>query len=538
MKTLNDYINAYSNVAKKLGYTGESINILVQLLANASYISEVENITYTREASLDKAMLRNSKIQHCMDNMYSVYRGHCPRVVFKVNFLRPVTFKPFDEIVKSSNFSVYFLGEYIKTVNTQIYPEGSEGDVDEVEMEDPPLYTWTYREGALTLSNANLGEKFIVGFISPSKHTINLTTNSYQNYYIESSEGDISNDVCVKISETLEAPKVTRNFSEHILNPRENVFDLTTTDYGSRIYFADYILDRDTDYFADSEEEMYTTPQLRWDSEDNDGIITNTPISTTFFTYSTLDSYNVSELQRLTVKGGDLIPFDTEMEANFLYGKYGYPENGVIFIKETPRDTLSTIHYKANRSRYLNTILRSNSDIGYILEETFPEKVKSGSTYYKFYSQGEINFLDIFYIPNSEELSPYDMDYFKTKRLAYYVVNSDKDTISIKKGAQWTVNFEITLDLFRNLSEDYPELITKPMIQDKYEKKFNIKFDEDTIEEIKSNISKISNVKKISDFSLTYYDEYGNLITDIEDVDIPESVYYKINVTITTIVRS
>lgn len=96
MKTLNDYINAYSDVAGRLGYTGESIKILIQLLANASYISEVENIVYAREASLDKAMLMNSKIQHCMNNMYSVYRGHCPRVVLSVNFLRPVTFMPFD----------------------------------------------------------------------------------------------------------------------------------------------------------------------------------------------------------------------------------------------------------------------------------------------------------------------------------------------------------------------------------------------------------------------------------------------------------
>ena len=107
MRNLQDYINKYYTIAQNLGYTGDSIEVLVQLLANASYISEVENVAYLQESSLEKSSLINSKIQHCMDNMYSVFRGLCPRVVMKIRPTSYLTLKPFDLIQQSSSFSVY-----------------------------------------------------------------------------------------------------------------------------------------------------------------------------------------------------------------------------------------------------------------------------------------------------------------------------------------------------------------------------------------------------------------------------------------------
>jgi hypothetical protein len=84
MRNLQDYINKYNEIVNNLGYAGQGVDVLVQLLANASYIGEVENASYMQEASLEKASLVNSKIQHCMDMMYSVYRGQCPRVLLKI----------------------------------------------------------------------------------------------------------------------------------------------------------------------------------------------------------------------------------------------------------------------------------------------------------------------------------------------------------------------------------------------------------------------------------------------------------------------
>ena len=72
MRSLQDYRDMYADIASRNNITGDSVELLVQLLANASYISEVENISYVQEASLEKSVLVNSKIQHCMDIMYSV----------------------------------------------------------------------------------------------------------------------------------------------------------------------------------------------------------------------------------------------------------------------------------------------------------------------------------------------------------------------------------------------------------------------------------------------------------------------------------
>ena len=112
MKTLQQYIKQFTKIARELGYTGESIDVLVRLAANAVYIDEVENMVYTREASIDKAMLMNSKIQHCMDNMYSVFRGRCPRVILKFKPTKYFSFNVYDKIITSNSFSVYYLGYY------------------------------------------------------------------------------------------------------------------------------------------------------------------------------------------------------------------------------------------------------------------------------------------------------------------------------------------------------------------------------------------------------------------------------------------
>jgi len=507
MKTLSDYINDYKSVADRLGYTGESVNLLVQLLANASYISEVENIAYTREASLDKAILMNSKIQHCMNDMYSVYRGHCPRVVFSVKFARPVTFMLYDEILKSSSFSVYYIGYYQKIIR-------DDGNID-----------WIYNgDEDLILGSGSEETRYIVGFISPSRSQVSTTANIYNNYYIESSSTNLSNDVYVGINEggIISHPKVSRIFSDHILYPKDAVFDLTTTDYGSRVYIADYI--------SNLNDIKQWQPEL-------DNTQTNTPITAYFYEYSKIEEYNTAELQRLQLKGGEIVPFDEEKDSNFLYGKIGYPERGLAFIKETERDVLSTVHYKANRSRYLHTILRSNSDVGYMLEQAFPEKVKSGGTFFKFTSVGDLNTLSIYYIPiNGNALDDSDIQKFKDTRVAYYAV--EEDQLEVIKGVEWTAKFEITIELYKNLAEDYTDAIGKKILKDQYENKFNVVFNDDLIGEIKTAIGKLPNIKNITNFQVTFIDSIGNFIESFDEIEIPESVYYKVESNINLVIRT
>jgi hypothetical protein len=511
MKTLNDYIKEYSDIAKRLGYQGESINLLTQFLANASYISEVENIAYARESSIDKALLMNSKIQHCMNDMYSVYRGHCPRVVMSVKFLRPVSFMPYDEIIKSGKFSVYYIGHYTKSEK----PDPETGE-----------YVWTYETGHFMNTKLNTVH-YIVGFLSPAKWSVKNVTNFYDNYYIESpaEATNLSNDVYVSIDQggTIDHPVASRVFADHINDPKKNVFDLTTTDYGSRIYFIDYIL---------NEIELSST----WESSTgnpNDGP-SNINASVMFYEYSSIDSYNLSELQKLQLKGADLVPYVTEEDKTFLYGKLGYPERGLVFIPETSRDMLTTIHYKANRSRHLSTIFRSNSDIGHILEELYPEKVRSGKTYFEFESYGDVNRLMIYYIPVGESLTASEKEEFKEKRAAYYIV--DKDYISIIEGIKWKAKFNISLELYKNTGDNYYNTIKEKL--ENYENKFNIVFSDELINEIKSELAKIPNVKNILEFNLSFEDAVGNIINSISEAEFPKTVYYEIESTVSTIVKS
>ena len=514
MKTLNDYISEYSDIAKRLGYQGESINLLTQFLANASYISEVENIAYAREASIDKALLMNSKIQHCMNDMYSVYRGHCPRIILSVRFLRPVSFVLYDEIIKSSRFSIYYIGYYTKS-----------------ELPDPETgeYKWTYNMGNLMHNNLE-STCYIVGFLSPQKWTSANTTNLYDSYYIESPSDakNLSNDVCVSIDQggTIDHPIASRVFSDHIKDPKKNVFDLTTTDYGSRIYFIDYILNE--------LEQGSTWPENTGST--NDGA-SNVSISVNFYEYSQLDDYNLSEVQKLQLKGGELIPYNTSQDSVFLYGKQGWPERGLIFIPETPRDMLTTIHYKANRSRHLSTILRSNSDVGHILEELYPDKVQSGRTYFEFEMHGDANRLMIYYIPIGNGLSSEEIEEFKTKRTAYYVIDKeDTDGISVISGIKWIAKFNISLELYKNTSENYYTIVKEKL--ENYENKFGIVFSDELINEIKADLAKIPNVKNILEFNLSFEDSVGNIINSVDEVEFPKSVYYEVKSTISTVVRS
>ena len=84
--------------------------MIVQLLSYASYIEENENIIYAQESSIEKATLINSKIQLCMNEMYSVFRGSCPRVIFRFSPTKYFDLKPFDELVAGNGFKVYYLG--------------------------------------------------------------------------------------------------------------------------------------------------------------------------------------------------------------------------------------------------------------------------------------------------------------------------------------------------------------------------------------------------------------------------------------------
>lgn len=493
MRSLQDYIDIYSNIAKNLNLQGDSVEVLTQMLANASFISEVENISYVQEASLEKATLINSKIQHCVNNMYSVFRGSCPRVIINFRPTRYFNFNVYDEIVSSNNFKIYYLGYYGNNGSSILSSTGTKA----VSSVDGFIYSPVTIPPAVSEDDTYM----IIGLLA--KETVDKTWSLDQSntYYVNCLDENLSSDLWVKVNGSYF--DITREFSSHILNGQ--IYDLTLPSFGSRLYVADIF--RNT--FNREEEE---TPA-------------NTKIEALYYKFSELSSYNESELKKISIKGGELINFDSD----WLSSNEGYEElsKGICCLNEIPRDDITTIHYKANRDRYVNSILRSNSDIGVVLEEMYPEKIRNGGTSYKFISS--TNAVNIFYVPYSDQsiLTESEIQEFTSTRAAYYVT----DTITVQKGEKYIAVFNVDLEIYQNTSVDSEV----KSILDQYGYKFNINLEE-SLEEIKTLLSKISNVKQIIGIDIIYTSEDGSQV-DSSNIDITES-YFQINYVINSIMQS
>ena len=496
MRTLQDYIDKYNEVADNLGYTGESVELLVQLLANASYIGEVENITYMQEASLEKSASINSKIQHCMDSMYSVFRGQCPRLVMKIKPTRYISLNPYDQIIQGFKFGVYYLGYY------QITGDSDKSGTDSKDGDGKFIY------GSATFAPSLADETYIIiCLIAPEVKTIDKTINSSNTYYVDCTEENLSNDVFVKINGDVAG--VTRTFAEHVLEPNKYLFDLTIPSFGSRLYVANY--------FGE-------TPLSR---QDEIGITPNTRVEASYYVYSHLSDYNQVDLTRLVLQGCELLDFE---ESWLTKMKYTQLSRGLCFIEEVDRNDINTIHYKANRDRFVNSILRSNSDIGTVLEETFPDIVKQDGTVAEFAlasSNSSSYNLTIYYIPQDQNilLTAEQIESFRKEKVAYYVVND----INIQKGTLYNARINIEVEMYQ--SQDISTEIEDILMT--YGEKFGVVFDTDTKSEITSLISKISNIKRIVEFDIEYYDENRSPIK--EDQINTKSAYFSISPTITLI---
>ncbi len=529
MRTIQDYRNIYREIADNLNITGDSVELLVQLLANASYIDEVENINYALEGSLEKCSLINSKIQHCEDNMYSVFRGRCPRVLLRFKPTKYFNFNPFDCIISSNNFSVYYLGYYGVSNSEQ---QNSSTDILPVEN------GFVYAPCTITPVTSNDTETttIIIGLIAPSIVEKTWTTTARNTYYVNCLDKDLSNDmyVYIKSGENEEDSRdylsVTRTFSEHIL--QHKVFDLTTTDFSSRLYIADVLRSMDDSNIT---------------ADDENTTDSNITLSAVYFKYSFLNSYNTNELKKININGAKMVTFNDENleDGEFLTSRgsdYTELSPGVVLIKEVPRDNVNTVHYKANRDRFVSTILRTNSDVGTILEESYPEKVMSGGTNFVFMSGSDGGAVYLYYVPNNimNLLTGAEISNFVNNKRAYYVT----ETINVEAGLQYTAILNIDLELYQpqNVENDIKSIL------ETFEKKFNIDL-EDSLDNIRTLISKISNVKQVRELEASYMLN-GTFIDDIdvmyeyedenniETRKIKPNIYFKIEYNINSIIQN
>ena len=519
MRSLQDYRDIYKEIAQNNNITGDSVEILIQLLANASYINEVENISYVQEASLERSTLINSKIQHSMDNMYSVFRGRCPRVILKFKPTKYFSFNVYDKIITSNSFGVYYLGYYD--------PEAQENSDDpdrEIEYQPgtanlPVESGFVYGPCTIHPALSDDDTTTIICLLAEEAISREWNTNKNNTYYVETTEENLSNDVWVKIGSTSDDRDyydITRIFSDHIL--KHQVFDLTTTSFGSRLYIADIL--KTEELFEDE------------DSGNNNDYIS---IQAMYYKLSYIDEYNQSELKKINLRGAEMVPLDQ----NFLTAR-GYKEiaDGVVVISEINRDGVNTIHYKSNRDRFVSSIIRSNSDVGAVLEETYPDKVMPYGTNFIFTAgdgSDSGSCVDLYYVPKdiTNVLTNTEIDDFVYNKKAYYIT----DEINVSAGRQYTAFFNIDLELYKPYTVD--DEVSD--ILETYEKRFNIDL-EGSKEEIKTLISKISNVKQVKELTISYIDPEGNVVEDISELynddEIKPDIYFKKEYTINSIIQS
>lgn len=608
MNTVQDYVDRYTTIGKNLGLSGESLRALSQMLGYASYISEVEHVSYTAESSLERSSLMNSKIQHCVDNMYSVFRGLCPRVILKIKPTKYLTLNPYDPIIESQNFRVHYLAYYKVTdqegnivrggaseQGTEDKDQGTDeelgndviniipssqvvdiscGSPDAVVEDNSKKYAFTnealrhatideltldYRfTGSWEYSSATFypvldeddpetedvdetvdGVQVILGFIAPKRKDqsdliIDKTITTKNTYYVDCLANDLSDDMYIKVGAVdsdMTFQSKTRLFAEHILEHK--IFDLTLPSFGSRLYLANFYKDI-----------------IGRDSNEVEGIPENSRIYAQYYGYTELDSYNASELKKIQLKGTELLPFNDVIDSEgvvhnnpFLISQgasqYDGAE-GVCYIDAVPRDDLNTIHYKANRDRYVNSILRSNTDIGVVLEESFPDVIKTGGTVYVFNANTastRYSTINLYYIPKQETvlLTSEQIEKFRTEKRAYYVITS---TINVDPGHKFVATFNINLDLFNNSSEDWGQTVGEEILVSSYEKKFGVRFDKSTLKDIEGTIAKISNVKKVVDLSVSYSDAGREVDQAYIDEKYKDNAYFEIKYSITTSVTS
>lgn len=494
MKSIEEYQNIYKGIAKKLNLTGDSVEMIQQMLAYASYIEEVEMINYVQEASFERSTLLNSKIQHSMNEMYSVTRGLCPRVILNFKPTKYFKFTPFDLVTVSNNFKVYYLG-YLKRT-----PEGE----NSANLGDRFRYDAVTIPPSINPEDNNTWSIICLITKDTVDRSIKLSSNNL--YYFDIPESNLSDDILVKVNGKVHP--TTKDFSDHFLNNK--IFDLTLPDLGSRLYVSGI--------FGKSP------------------VPANTLVTAKFFLRSKLREYNETELKRLDLEGGEL----KTIESTRLGVGMEQLSDGLVYIPETLIEDPRAIHYNSSLSRFASTIFRSRSDLGILLEKEYPGKIRTGGTSITFSSIGgesnEVSKAVIHYIPidNTSTLSDDEKKGFKEKRKTYYIT----DNVEILEGIKYEAIATISLSLYQQTNQE--ELSKKvKAILDKYSNKFGINFESGTmgssklIREINSQISKLDDVK-ISSLTIHIKDRVTGEIMKEEAMKNINSTtsYYNINYTI------
>ena len=459
MKTAREYASEYREIASNLGMRGDGTEMLIQMLAHFTYTNEVENIAYANEASLERALLEDSKIQHCVEVMYSVFRGRNPRAILRFRPTKFFDLNVYDKLVDINSLSLYYLG-YLSGDDEE--QEGSSFGLYDASLGAAGGLKFTY--APTIIQPSDFGYVTILCMIANKSIETKGTLTSDNLYYIDVKEGGLSQDSWVKLSEvntgSLEFVDVTREFQSHLLE--ERVFDLTLPDWGSRFYIP----------------EEYRKE--------------NTKLNAMSFKYVKLEDLNSHDLSNIKFDGAEPVSIhDTEDDVDFITSLEEVSK-GVVLIPELPRENMSSAHYKANKDRFMGSVLRSNDDVSELLKEMYPDKVKS--TTFKFNSG--INNREKMEVVTSPDLSEADLILKPT--VTKYNGSDSSSNVS-------HVDFSVNLDTLKEISI--------PIVKTNEEKPFTTTYSVKSESPI-STISQGNTVYVIK----TYVDDDGDLVNKVIQV--------------------
>ena len=439
-------------IASNNGISGESVDLLIDLITYSKYHEQFEIVNAIQENNLSTARLINSKIRMCMNVMYPVYRGKNARV--KLNFINNtlINKNKFDILYSSNTFKVYAENSINLTpsIDSGISGVNKYSLIGILSKKDLQESTRTVRANEIYYLDfiidrevvSNLSEDVQV-FINDTEYP---TTRSFYDY-IQNEVPLTDNDAFligdkyytvngvswIPIPETdvrVKDLKIKGELSSTTLLPilpskvLDPIFVLTIPDYGIRLYKRGYFKANDV-------------------------------VKIRAIKYTTADEINSDEFDKIIIPGTQLttvLSKNNVVKRSHVLGKDGKPtfeDNGII--NEIPRDNERSLLFNANNYSRLQNKTLAKSDINALFTEYFIDQVHSAINWYdgKKNSDGDdtVTFdagtVYIYYVPkiDNDLITTSQMEVFRQKYGSYFITN----TLRAESGVLLNVEVQMVL---------------------------------------------------------------------------------------------
>lgn len=498
MKTYSEILQDLQDIQNELKLEGDAVEINKRIAAYVYYHTQIDITNAIRESSINSAYLMNSKIEHCMDNMYSVFRGTNPILTLNLILNAELGYDKFDLVYNSNTFKLY-AREVISQHPT--LPNGA-GELTPIQIQlivsSSDKIVYSPGKDARILSDRKWPY-----YIDIKLDDERLASNLSEHLFIYRQENE--NDAKEEVS-------WTRIFTEHASSAisDEQLFVLTIPDYGIRVYKKGYF-----DYNIDKNLHFEIIP------------------------YTTIDDINLLDFSKITIPEGTLKspagltidqlpdPNDTtdleqviniDETGNLIESIDNTDLYQMILSPNIERQNTATLAYQSNFSGKSSNTMISNNDILFLFSETFIDRVLSCN----FELDLESSSIVIYYVPNPDAnaITATEKSDFINKYDKYGIANN---MLAIQEGNRLTrtVTLEYVSDGLTDITEQANNIINS------YN---NILGQTLNQRELEGQFSKLQGVSYISNLSVS------GLNPDETEV-LPKDSYYDLNLTLRQIIE-